>query len=293
MLEKNEERVEVTKSMLEEELGIEKFPVVFKLAKRYIKYDKVNKRETRPRGFTFDTFYSVVDKEKGSQVIRYSTNKIPKGGGIFGYAPSDIGFSDAAEWKLNEGQLDLIYFLACHERCATSKYKNKDKESWFYLENKAADAKSKVDKRRAKSRANDLLFSPTHALNSERLQEVARSFQIGNISGKTDDELRLDLDIFARDHTADFLERAETKKDLRTLNLISKCVDAKIVKFHEGKKAWYLGNSPNPTKKEKVTDIQAGEDPHTRLAEWLEKFDETGTLEYLKTKLEEATLEEA
>lgn len=292
MLEINEERKQVTTDLLKKDFGIEKYPVVFKLANRYIKFDKVNNRETKPRSFSFDTFYSVVDPNKGSQVIRYFTNKVSKGGGIYAYAPSDIGFGDGAELKLDKAHLDMIYFLAAHERCATSPHRNSEKAAWFYLEDKAADAKAKVDKRRAKSRANDLLFSENYGLNPERLREVARSFQIGNIDGKTDDQLRIDLDVFARTHTEEFLDRAETKKDLGTLNLISKCVEAGVIKYYPDKKSWYFGTAAKPTKDNKVTDVRAGEDEVERLAEWLEKFDESGTADYLQTKLEEALLVE-
>jgi len=291
MLEVNEEKQQITTDKLKKEFGIEKYPVVFKLSNRYRKYDAINKRFSVPRGFTFDTFYSLITQDRGTEVLRYFTNKTSKGAGLFAYTPSDVGFNDSDEWRLNKGDIDLIYFLCMHPRSSTSPYKDESRPSWFYLENKAKDAAVKVAEKRAKSRANDLLFGST-AMDTERLREVARSYQIANVNGKTDDELRVDLEVISKKNTDEFLDRAESKKDLKTLSLINKCTNAGIIKFIAVKKGWFINNGAQVTKADKICEVRPGENEHERLAEWLTKFDETDMLEYLSAKLEEKELVE-
>ena len=76
MLELNGKEEKVNKAYLAN-LGIEKFPVTFKLVNRLKKFDNVNKRWQIPRSFNLENTFSTYTDE-GSLLFRYYKTKRPK-----------------------------------------------------------------------------------------------------------------------------------------------------------------------------------------------------------------------
>ena len=279
MLELNGKEEKVNKAYLTK-LGIEKYPVTFKLVNRLKKFDNVNKRWQIPRSFNLENSFSTYTDD-GSLLFRYYKTKRPKEIGnkvIEDYYPLTTQIGHTGELTLDEKDLDLIAFLVLSDRNDTSKYKAKE-----------AKTASKLFKK--ENKVTNLLLS----LTLEKVTDIAKSYQIPGIDSMDIEEIQMSIKpyISGRDlerKLDNFLDKVGSEGDVELLALISDCIEFNIIKHNKERGKWYLLTATGK-EDEAICEVRGGEEGISRLATYLIKFDDKNWRQYLTTKVEEAKLE--
>tara|TARA_R100001463_G_scaffold28695_4_gene65696 strand:- start:656 stop:1594 length:939 start_codon:yes stop_codon:yes gene_type:complete len=292
MLELNGKEEKVNKAYLAK-LGIEKFPVTFKLVNRLKKFDTVNKRWQIPRSFNLENTFSTYTDD-GSLLFRYYKTKRPKEIGnkvVEDYYPLTTQIGHTGELTLNEKDMDLIAFLALSDRNATSKYRAQDKQSFFFTENKAKEAKTASKLFKKENRVTTLLLS----LSLEKITDIAKSYQIPGIDSMDIEEIQMSIKPFISGRDLEvkldtFLDKVGSDGDVELLALINDSIEFNIIKHNKDIGKWYLLTATGK-EDEAICEVRGGEEGISRLATYLIKFDDKNWRQYLRTKVEEAKLE--
>jgi hypothetical protein len=292
MLELNGKEEKVNKAYLAK-LGIEKFPVTFKLVNRLKKFDNVNKRWQIPRSFNLENTFSTYTDD-GSLLFRYYKTKRPKEIGnkvIEDYYPLTTQIGHTGELTLDEKDMDLIAFLALSDRNATSKYRAQDKQSFFFTENKAKEAKTASKLFKKENRVTTLLLS----LSLEKITDIAKSYQIPGIDSMDIEEIQMSIKPFISGRDLEvkldtFLDKVGSDGDVELLALINDSIEFNIIKHNKDIGKWYLLTATGK-EDEAICEVRGGEEGISRLATYLIKFDDKNWRQYLRTKVEEAKLE--
>ena len=108
MLYKDDQRIDLTKEQKSELKKRFKFPVVVKYDKKYITWDKVNKRDVYPPSISVPANGSIVSKEGDVNSFRYA-KRASKIEGEVQYTPSAIVVNK--QLVLNEVDIDLLGYL--------------------------------------------------------------------------------------------------------------------------------------------------------------------------------------
>jgi len=292
MLELNGKEEKVNKAYLAK-LGIEKFPVTFKLVNRLKKFDTVNKRWQIPRSFNLENTFSTYTDD-GSLLFRYYKTKRPKEIGnkvVEDYYPLTTQIGHTGELTLDEKDMDLIAFLALSDRNATSKYRAQDKQSFFFTENKAKEAKTASKLFKKENRVTTLLLS----LSLEKITDIAKSYQIPGIDSMDIEEIQMSIKPFISGRDLEvkldtFLDKVGSDGDVELLALINDSIEFNIIKHNKDIGKWYLLTATGK-EDEAICEVRGGEEGISRLATYLIKFDDKNWRQYLRTKVEEAKLE--
>ena len=292
MLELNGKEEKVNKAYLAK-LGIEKFPVTFKLVNRLKKFDNVNKRWQIPRSFNLENTFSTYTDD-GSLLFRYYKTKRPKEIGnkvVEDYYPLTTQIGHTGELTLDEKDMDLIAFLALSDRNATSKYRAQDKQSFFFTENKAKEAKTASKLFKKENRVTTLLLS----LSLEKITDIAKSYQIPGIDSMDIEEIQMSIKPFISGRDLEvkldtFLDKVGSDGDVELLALINDSIEFNIIKHNKDIGKWYLLTATGK-EDEAICEVRGGEEGISRLATYLIKFDDKNWRQYLRTKVEEAKLE--
>ncbi len=292
MLELNGKEEKVNKAYLAK-LGIEKFPVTFKLVNRLKKFDTVNKRWQIPRSFNLENTFSTYTDE-GSLLFRYYKTKRPKEIGnkvVEDYYPLTTQIGHTGELTLDEKDMDLIAFLVLSDRNATSKYRAQDKQTFFFTENKAKEAKTASKLFKKENRVTTLLLS----LSLEKITDIAKSYQIPGIDSMDIEEIQMSIKPFISGRDLEvkldtFLDKVGSDGDVELLALINDSIEFNIIKHNKDIGKWYLLTATGK-EDEAICEVRGGEEGISRLATYLIKFDDKNWRQYLRTKVEEAKLE--
>lgn len=295
MLELNGKEVKVNKDYLAD-LGIVKFPVTFKLVNRYRKFDAVNKRFQVPRSFGIPNMFSAYTDD-GSQTFRYYKTKRPKQIGsqtIDSYYPLDTVLGSTGELVLDDKDMDLIAYLALHDRNATSPFKAEGKSMHFFTENKAKEAKAGADLFKKENKVNNLLLS----LKNDKLVDIAKSYNVQGVDSMEPHEIQMAIRPFIKgkdnkdkDNKFNiFLDKVGSDGDVELLALINDAVEFNVIKHNKDAGKWYLLTQTGK-EDESICEVRGGEDGINRLATYLLKFDDNDWRGYLRTKVEEVKLE--
>ena len=235
MLELNGKEEKVNKAYLAN-LGIEKFPVTFKLVNRLKKFDNVNKRWQIPRSFNLENTFSTYTDE-GSLLFRYYKTKRPKEIGnkvVEDYYPLTTQIGHTGELTLDEKDMDLIAFLVLSDRNATSKYRAQDKQTFFFTENKAKEAKTASKLFKKENRVTTLLLS----LSLEKITDIAKSYQIPGIDSMDIEEIQMSIKPFISGRDLEikldtFLDKVGSDGDVELLALINDSIEFNIIKHNK------------------------------------------------------------
>lgn len=287
MLQKNGEHFDISQTGDLKMPKDVKFPAVFKLAPRLIKFDKKNNRKAVPRSFGFDPYYIIPIK--GNQVeFRYYKHKNARTRGavtIDEFTPGELSFDTRGQITVNVTDKDLFLFLYYHPRNSSSPYKDEKKAAWFYLENKEKEAANKADTRRKQTMAENLIWDSKAGLSEDSLREIAKSYRMPNVDQCSLDEVRLYLDPLAKKDPDKFV--ADTHgANLEVKALVQDAVDFRLISFKKDKKKWYTLTESGKTD-DVICEVRMQEDPYDRLVKFIVSIDDTGILEYLKEKVVE------
>jgi hypothetical protein len=291
MLLKNGEQFEAKKTGSLSMPKDAKFPAVFKLAPRLVKFDKKNKRDSKPRSFGFDPFYVIsVD---GNQVeFRYYKYKNARQRGAVTseeFTPGEISFDSRGEITVNVTDKDLYLWLYYHPRNSKSPFKDDRKAAWFYLENKEAEAEVKADKRRKQTMAENLVWDSRNGMSEDGLREIAKSYHMPNADQASVDEVRLYLDPLAKKDPDKFISDTNGA-NIEIKALVQDAIDLKLISYRQDKKKWYTLTESGKTD-DVICEVRMQEDSRDRLVKYMVSIDDTGILEYLKEATQEKELE--
>ena len=187
--------------------------------------------------------------------------------------------------------MDLIAFLALSDRNATSKYRAQDKQSFFFTENKAKEAKTASKLFKKENRVTTLLLS----LSLEKITDIAKSYQIPGIDSMDIEEIQMSIKPFISGRDLEvkldtFLDKVGSDGDVELLALINDSIEFNIIKHNKDIGKWYLLTATGK-EDEAICEVRGGEEGISRLATYLIKFDDKNWRQYLRTKVEEAKLE--
>jgi hypothetical protein len=287
MLLKNREDFEVPKKGPLAMPKDVKFPAVFKLAPRLIKYDKKNKRKAAPRSFGFDPFY-VINVDGNQTEIRYYKHRNPRQRGnvtFEEFTPGELAFDTRGELTINVMDKDMFLFLYYHPRNSSSPYKDEKKAAWFYLENKEEEASVLASKKRKQTMAENLIWDDRNGLSEDALRELAKSYKMQGVDSATMDQVRLYLDPLAKKDPEQFVQDTHGA-NIEVKALIQDAVDFRLIAYKKDKKRWYTLTENGKTD-DSLCEVRMQEDHYDRLVKFMVSIDDTGILEYLKEKVAE------
>lgn len=216
---------------------------VFKLANRLINTNPnpKNRRKDVPRSFSIEPFYTYTDpKTNETFELRYFEHKVNKksGGDSYSeYTPSEIEFGQSAELRIAPSETDLWWFLHHHPRQASSPYRDSGKAVFFYLEDKAEQARGKATKSRMAAHAIGMIWGED-ALSEKEAKRLLQSYNVPKVDELIDEQVRLDLEKRAKKDPGIFLEKS-SGASMNTRATVQRAVDNGIIKYSEKKQGWF------------------------------------------------------
>lgn len=274
----------------EKELEHLKAHNVFMLASKMIKKNPHPKNKNRidaPRSFSFDSIYNIVDKKGNSVTIRYYENKKERrsAAGVFPeYLPASIAFPQSTQIVVPRRNVDLFYFLYHHPRNANSPYRDKTRSPWFYLEDKAADAKGKANKAKTLQKALEKIWGSQHGLTKDEALSILKSHNFPKADQLTDDEVRMKLDPIARKDPEGFI-RGTGGASMKIRTAIQEAIDEEVIKHSTRQKGWFY-TTPDGTLAGLLTGVAPAHDPFEKLTEFLMGIDQNDNLSVIVAETE-------
>lgn len=169
---------------------------------------------------------------------------------IVDYKPRRLYVSH--EIVIKENQPDLLYFLLeCSPLVKGGSNASDASGHYLYIKNSGKEATEKANNRRKEAQVYEFLFMPATKLSEKRLRDIAKMLFISGVEDMlSEDEVciaideKIKTDKKAREK---FLEYAEDKRSQSSnvRSYVQEAVDARLIMYVGGKKAWYYTDSDN------------------------------------------------
>lgn len=294
-----------------------KFPKEYDLIKnkKQVVFKLVNSihdgKKKQPRSYSFPPQFATQDEDGNTQEFLYYTTTKKKSIGnvvIDEFSPGLLTFSSRGDLVVNlvdeHGvfqNFDLFILLMNHPRRAKNKYGDGKKRPIFYLEDKNAEAKERVESESATAQMKKLIYDPEHRLGEEDLRTIGRALRVPSVDDMELALVQTSIEDYCKTNPQKFLSFKGVGKEVKMRANLQKAADKGIIKYNALKRKWELVNE-STKKTVTIAPVRQTENEMEALMSWLKNIDtedtyakimelETGKIQPLKEKSESADAE--
>lgn len=261
-------------------------PITYRLTKEQTPIDHRTGKRKVPRSFMPPTEYSYFDTGKRKVVtFRFAENVTRHmSGGMQNeiFTPTRIPFRNGQVVcdPTKDSHIELAYWLSTHPRNVSSEFYDSSKPAWFEVEDKAAEAKERNNKRSARAKAENLIFEQWGA---DEIREICRAFDISKVDEKTIDELQDVLSNMMDKDPISFMKRSEDEQMVLRAK-IAQGKELGILAYDNKNNRWMWGPMSDREQVE-IVKVRSGEDVKTRLIQHWNRVAKEENLEYFYDQL--------
>jgi hypothetical protein len=208
---------------------------------------KHNKLPDQPNSISFD-LRAIVKTATGSEEWRYAENVVSDKNNNKKFFPKKFLYT--GKRYLDRDNIELIYFLLKKstyrfipvDELKENKELTQSKLAKFMFEDLVTEAEKKAEKKKIEAKITNLIYGEDYGLPEEKLRELAKAYQIGNVDSYTSAQVKMLLDNKIHegaDGVNNFFRMVDADDEIKTRVSITKAMDMGLLKFNDKTRSWF------------------------------------------------------